>query len=308
MKENDGSVNSLPQPTEKTSLTPISEQEATVINSLLGISVEGIVDPNKLPESIHLDKFWLEASSILKEHPDDRELFIGWDLVEGKLQVTEVFVGLQPHEIPPELLDYNKKVGYRSFGWLPPHKPHLLVFHSHSRTSYEVSRKNNFKRIFCTTPPSSYSDLSDFVLRPDEYANIIVDISAKKDFRVGRVLVALKTTDSWDVNKENCQIKSLLLQMEMQVAELRRIHDTEIVGQPLFAGQGTKAMIEILGSDEHWSRFTDLTIYRGLIFESPEPKLLAYRWDVFYRKLKAMKRQKRWFISNLLPILLFQEN
>lgn len=296
MKERSLRENLL-QKEEERAFMPVGGVAATAVNQFLGIDYEGILPPKDLPKSINLYNFWQEASSIINNHPVDRELYMGWDLEGDDLQVSEVVEGLKKDEIPLRENYVDRKAGKRVLGRVT-HKSHLINFHTHVFNSENESYEDKRDKVRRNTPHSSYSDLEAFVLIPSQYADIIVDISNRKDIRVGRVFAALKTTDSWwDINRRNLRLKRKELLWEMYRSELTGVNDTEIVGKPIFARQGTEAMVRILRSDEHWSRFAGISIYRGLILSPPQKKLVAYRWDVFYQKLRAIKKSS-WPFTN----------
>lgn len=279
---------------EKIFFQPFSKKEANAVNHFLGIEAVGALDASCLPERVYLGDFWRTASPILKEHPSNRELYIGWDLVNGQLKIVEVAEGKQRAEIIQEELDDEFSI---KFGTVF-HHPHLLNFHTHVLGPDRTLDKDRRETILETTPRSSYDDFDDFVLNPREYASIIVDTSLRGKIRVGRVLVALKTTNSWDIGgEETYRWRGLELGLEMwRRAELRGSYKYKTCRQPFCVGKGAKAMIKRLQADEHWSSFTGLAIYRGQLLENPVINPFAIRWDIFYKKLMAMKKKKKWFI------------
>lgn len=259
-----------------------------------------------------MQKFWQAVSPILRQHPLDRELYIGWDLIGGELQATEITEGKQLAEIRAE----NEKLVREGKAHLTSsalgsirHLPHLLSFHTHVLDPRLILPQNRDEQISLATPRSSYNDLSSLVLFPQEYGEVVLDISLQGQMSIGRIMLAFETTNSWQIDETIYEELSHKLIREMYFSDALDFHQhaTNTVQLPSRKiNPGTLAMIKKIQSDEHWCKFTGVTIYRGLLSANPDINSIALRWDLFYQELMGLRGKRRerfWSLRKLLNSL-----
>lgn len=271
------------------------EEEAGVVNNLFGFDAPGSLKAN-LPPRAYLGKFWKEVSPLLRQHPLERELYVGWDLIKGELKATEIVEGRNRAEIQVE----NEKL-YRegklhqmsgAFGSVK-HNPHLLSFHSHVQVPGLTLPSDRYEQIRYATPRSSYKDISTLLLFPQQYGQIVLDISLPRQISVGRIMLAFKTTDSWQLDETNYEELAKKLINEMYFSDALDFHESATIQLPVRqVGRGTLGMLKNLQSDEHWCRFTGITIYRGLLSANSEINSTALRWDLFHQKIMGLGKEE----------------
>lgn len=270
-----------------------SQEEASAVNQFFGINHGGVLDAYNFPRSVCLGNLWKEVSPILDEHPSDRELYIGWDFVEGRLEVEEVVEGLKREEIIKQHPSVDNAFVI-ALGMVT-HRPHLVNFHTHVLDPNHALARDRGKRLSEATPRSDFDDLSGLIMRPSSYVDVILDTKLRNQSIVGRALVALKTSKSWLISDDNYQSKDSYLAFEMYRAQLRGISRSRLRKASRFSSHRVSEMTEMLRRDDHWFNFTGLAIYRGLLHSNPEHRSSAFRWDVFHNRLVSI-RKKRWGI------------
>lgn len=283
-------------------LEPFSKEGATAVNRFFGLETVGPLNSHNLPQRIFLGNLWQENLPILKKYPLDRELYIGRDFVEGKLQVAEIVVGKQKKEIAAEDAELAEKGGFNpprlSLGEVS-HQAHLFAFHTHVLDPDMVLPKDRKERIVQETPDSGYGDLAWLVLNPKAYIQTILDIGLWDKVIVGRALVVIKTT-AWIIDRRNdlSDIQKGLMRKEFLMKILAKFaadvlsdRKHKVCQMPKQVTPSSQKMILRLQSDENWCNSTGIAIYRGLVLQDANKDLRAYRWDVFYRRLMAMERK-----------------
>lgn len=288
-------------------LRQYGEEEATAINYFLGLETVGTLNADRPPPRLYLGELWRQVSPILKQHPIDRELFIGWDLIDRDLRVTEVVEGRQRAEIQAEneRLVKERKWHETSSAWgqIANCNFHTFSFHSHVLDPRRTLPQARYEQVSQSTPPSSYGDLSGLVLSAKEYARGVLDIKLQNRAFPGRIIVALKTTKSWPINEANYKERAGDLMYEMYYTDGFDLHEdfaTTVKLPSRNVNPGALEAIKRLQSDEHWWRFAGVVIYRGLLSANPEINSTALRWDLFYQKLMGVRpteetRKRRWW-------------
>lgn len=272
---------------------PYSIIDAIKVNKFLGIDpATGILPESPSPARINIDYFTPEILKHIKEHPLDTELFIGWDLVNGRPQITEVTEGLTPAEVEKRNEEYAKEdnpiLKRKLVGSVRPQGRHLIEFHTHPRAIYTDDEWELVDKIRQATPATYWADFFNFLKCPSTYASFVLDTSEWNGAMVGRVLFAMKTENSMKINEENSLLNILILTHEIQFNEFLDNHPHKYAKQMLF---GDNQMVNRLQQDEHWAATTGICLYRGKVWEnSKSVKLL--RWDKYYDRL--MKLRKKW--------------
>ena len=264
---------------------PPSEEYVEAVNNFFEIESDQVLNFNLLPKRIPLQKLWQEALPLIDQNPQDRELYIGWDLIDRKLQITEVTEGLKYEEIVQDPI--QKSLSFQTGGELQPLNTHLIDFHTHPFVpDLERSTRKKHLQIY-RMPRSTVSDLFGFSKDSRHLARVIVDISQRKNEKVGSSFVAMKTTASWNTNQPGWQTYLWELLNSEYLGLPIHIHETV---DEVFCGH---LVIERrLQPDEQWSRTAGLAIYRGLVWEDTDKPQYAIRYDEFYRRLLAMKKSR----------------
>src|SRR3990167_5320311 len=156
---------------------PPSEEYLAAVNKFVGIENNQVLNFKALPNRISLRNLWQEALPLIDQYPQDRELYIGWDLIDRKLQITEVTEGLKYEEIAQDPI--QKSLGFQTGGELQPLNTHLIDFHTHPFVpDLERSTRKKHLQIY-RMPRSTVSDLFGFSKDSGRLARVIVDISQR---------------------------------------------------------------------------------------------------------------------------------
>lgn len=268
----------------------IWQMDASKVNQFFGINQEGVLDAENLPKKLSLGNLWRTVAPIIDAHPWDRELYIGWDVVRGRLKVTEVTEGLQRAEIlaqDPQADNVVEKI----LGQVD-HRSHLLSFHTHVSDPSETQPTDRYEVIFDATPKASTDDMDSMVLVLADYAAVILDTKLRNRTIIGRILVALKTSRSWKINNEADQDSKMQeLKQEMNGSKLFDISRSGLKEVSVYSKEKVYLMTRILNRDDHWNNFTGVALYRGILQSNLEVNSSAYRWDVYHERLRKMRRK-----------------
>lgn len=267
---------------------PYSVEAATAVNDFVGIEYAGTLKAENKPPRVFLDNLWKAVLPDIEAHPVDKELYIGWDFIDGRLKITEIQEGKQKYEVDQD----NEDVGLITVGKVT-HAPHLFNFHTHVLDPSITLPDDRHLRKTIMMPSSSFYDLDGLVLNSKEYGVVIIDISQREGKVIGPSLVALKTTSTRVIENEDDYkfYRSFLTQKMLHEERYRAF-----LGPTLDPSLRINEMLE---SDRKWEELIGLAIYRGIIAEYRKSRQTALRLDLFYKRLeiarKILRKRKWWY-------------
>lgn len=270
----------IKESTKPEGLNSFTEAEVRAVNRLLGLSNEqGLLDEAKMPRAINIHQWWKTTEPIVFDHSPKQEVFIGWELVSGRLEVVEVNVGPPYEEILQD--PHRNQIGATYYGAVTGH-PHVLAFHSHPEKPQTLQeampskRKGRpveaMSRYVENFPRSDHDDVSMFLRNPRIYSMIIVDVTPD-NHDTFPVLVAVKTTKTPFFIAEN---------RYRYLPKLKEILEMELLGLDRDLGfreswlgrKHTAKYNDFLIKDNLWQQSFCLVFYRGFVsrnLEEPQP-------------------------------------
>lgn len=262
----------LPSPEECPPSKEFTEEEATAVNHLFGIEKKGGLKPEEFPPTIDLSEWWKTTKAKLDEHPSDRELFLGWDPANGKLEITEETEGQAFEDIEQAERYFGRTIE----GRVTPKAIRLLNFHSHTEPPEELlpEPQTAIEQFLKDIPQTHWRDITKIlVTEPNAYASIVVDTSRREEGVAMPVLVMFKTAESPVVTEAN------YWQYREKLEDLLR---EELLGfdrtrswRELFGRKHRPRYMDILFKDSRWRDEFGLVIYRGFLSENiDEPQII----------------------------------